>query len=139
MNKIIIYLIIIILLFSILYFQIEKKEYFKNSINSDNLSYLASLKSIPNQCLNMGLIPSYMEKICYVDGVLDPYANCKCIDKDGNCKICFPRISKYDKSTSVIYEAPNYKINNADSKKNDDLSSTINDLSSTINNLALFS
>ena len=46
-----------------------------------------------------------MPSVCYVDGKLNSYANCKCQDQSGNCKLCYPTIKKMEKNTSVIYNA----------------------------------
>ena len=106
-----VYLIIIVILLVILYYQIKSSQ-MENFMNPNNIAYLKSIENIPNECFNKGLQPNYMPKVCYVDGVLDPYSNCKCEDKDGNCKICFPPILKYKKSSETIYDAnKQFKIN----------------------------
>ena len=46
-----------------------------------------------------------MPKACYVDNELNSYANCKCEDKNGNCKICYPTIKKDSKNSSIVYNA----------------------------------
>lgn len=99
-----IHLIIIFILLIVLYYQVKLsyKEYF---INPNNIAYLKSVQNIPNECLNKGLNPTYMPKVCYVNGVLDSYANCKCEDNNGNCKVCFPPILKYEKNSEMIYNS----------------------------------
>ncbi len=46
-----------------------------------------------------------MPKACYIDGKMNSYANCKCEDEKGNCKICYPEIKKDSKNASVVYNA----------------------------------
>ena len=46
-----------------------------------------------------------MPKACYVDGNLNSYANCKCEDENGNCKICYEEIKKDSKNANTVYDA----------------------------------
>ena len=46
-----------------------------------------------------------MPKICYVNENLNSYANCKCEDKEGNCKICYKTINKNSDNSNIIYNA----------------------------------
>ena len=46
-----------------------------------------------------------MPKICYVDGKMNNYANCKCEDNEGNCKICYDTIKKDSTNSSEIYDS----------------------------------
>ena len=112
-----IHLIIIFVLLVILYYLIKtnKKE---NFVNPNNIAYLKSVQNIPNECFNKGLQPNYMPKVCFVNGILDPYSNCKCEDKDGNCKICFPPILKYKKGAEMIYDdKKEFQIHHSESEE----------------------
>jgi hypothetical protein len=96
-------IILIIVLIIVLY-------YFKNYKNiqesfENNDQYLYPIKGLSNICKKENLYPSYMPKACYVDGELNSYANCKCEDEKGNCKICYPTIKKDSKNASVVYNA----------------------------------
>jgi hypothetical protein len=46
-----------------------------------------------------------MPKACYVNGNLNSYANCKCEDENGNCKICYDEIKKDSKNANTVYDA----------------------------------
>ena len=95
------FLLIIVIIFLSMIKNNQNKEYFSN--NEDN--YLYPIKNLSPICEKEGLLPSYMPKACYLDGKLDSYANCKCEDKEGNCKICYPKIVKDTSNSSVIYNA----------------------------------
>jgi len=105
MKEILIPLILLILLIVVLYY-ISYYENIKESY-SNNDQYLYPIKGLSNICANDNLFPSFMPKVCYVDGVLNSYANCKCQDKDGNCKICYPTIKKDTNNASIVYNANN--------------------------------
>ena len=102
MNQLFIYLFLLIIL--IIFLSIirnnQNKEYFSNNDN-----YLYPIKKLASVCEEEGLYPSYMPKACYLDGKLNSYANCKCEDKEGTCKICYPTIVKDSSNSSVIYNA----------------------------------
>jgi hypothetical protein len=49
-----------------------------------------------------------MPKACYIDGVLNSYANCECEDDNGNCKICYPTIKKDSNNSSVVYYSEDF-------------------------------
>jgi len=46
-----------------------------------------------------------MPKICYVDGKMNSYANCKCEDDRGICKICYPTIERNKSESKVIFDS----------------------------------
>ena len=102
MNQLLIYLFLLIIL--IIFLSIirnnQNKEYFSNNDN-----YLYPIKKLAPICEEEGLYPSYMPKACYLDGKLNSYSNCKCEDKEGNCKMCYPTIIKDNSNASVIYNA----------------------------------
>jgi hypothetical protein len=108
MKELIIPLILLILLIIVLYYvryyeDENNKESFTN--NKDNDQYLYPIKGLTNICAKENLFPSYTPKACYVDDVLNQYANCKCEDEKGNCKICYPTIKKDSKNASIVYNA----------------------------------
>ena len=80
--------------------------YYKKNIESFQTNDgLYPIKGLQPICAQEELLPSYMPTSCFVDGELDPYANCKCEDKYGNCKICYPKLTEYQKSqNAVIYK-----------------------------------
>lgn len=75
---------------------------------SNNDKYLYPIKGLQSICQKEGLNPSFMPKACYVDGNLNSYANCKCEDDSGNCKICYDTIKKDSNNSSVIYNAGSF-------------------------------
>lgn len=91
-------LLILISIFFILFF-ISKHEKFQNQ------NYLYPIKGLQPICAEEDLLPSYMPKACYVNNVLNSYANCKCEDINGNCKLCYPTINKTSNNSNVIYNA----------------------------------
>ena len=93
--------LIIFLIFLIVNMSLNKKnEKFEN-----DKTYLYPTADLGKECVNMNLLPSFMPKACYTDGKLNPYANCKCEDKSGNCKICYDEIKKDSKNANVVYNA----------------------------------
>lgn len=103
MKELIIPLILLILLIIVLY-NIKYYENLKESF-ANNDPYLYPIKGLSNICANENLLPSYTPKACYVNGELNSYANCKCEDKKGNCKLCYPTIKKDSKNASIVYDA----------------------------------
>ena len=97
---ILVILLIILIIFYIKSNEARMVESFKNDKN-----YLYPIKGLSSICAKNNLKPSYMPKACYIDGNLNSYANCKCEDKEGNCKICYDTIKKDSKNSSVIYNA----------------------------------
>jgi hypothetical protein len=105
MDKYFFLLLFIILFFSIL-FLLKQKSY--ESFSNKNDNYLYPIKGLQSICEKDNLKPSFMPKICYVNGVLNSYANCKCEDEKGNCKICYDKIIKDSKNSNVIYNAKDF-------------------------------
>ena len=88
------------------------KEHFNNvlvpslpKISTLSTPVLYPIKGLQAICAKEGLKPSFMPKSCYIGDQLNSYANCKCEDNEGNCKICYPTIKKDDSNSSVIYNA----------------------------------
>ena len=97
-------IIILILIIVLLFLKKNTYESFDNKTGTDS-TYLYPIKKLGNICEKEGLKPSFMPKACYVDGKMNTYANCKCEDKEGNCKICYPTIKKDSKNSSVVYDS----------------------------------
>jgi hypothetical protein len=87
----------IIILFLLIFYNKKEKEHFSD--------YLYPIKGLEKICSKENLKPSYMPKACYVNEELNSYANCKCEDKNGNCKICYDTIKKDSKNSSIVYNA----------------------------------
>ena len=90
----------------------DKKDFIESFISNnieekDNLNdkYLYPIKGLQSICSKDNLLPSFMPKACYVNGKLNSYANCKCEDEKGNCKICYSEIKKDSSNASVVYDA----------------------------------
>jgi hypothetical protein len=86
----------------------------KSLINSDpnlvnyNKTYLYPIRGLQSICQKKGLKPSFMPKSCYLNDVLNPYANCKCEDESGKCKICYDTIDKNTKNSNIVYGGDNF-------------------------------
>jgi len=86
----------------------------KSAINSDpnltnyNKTYLYPIRGLQSICQKEGLKPSFMPKACYLNNVLNPYANCKCEDESGKCKICYETIDKNTKNSNIVYGGDNF-------------------------------
>jgi hypothetical protein len=96
---------ILILILVLLLLKVNIYESFDNQIKSEPENYLYPVKKLSGICAKDGLKPSYMPKACYIDGKMNTYANCKCEDDKGNCKICYPEIKKDSKNSSVVYNS----------------------------------
>ena len=105
MNKYtIIFLVIILILIILWLFYYKSVESFSNK--DDN--YLYPLKDLQEICKKENnLLPAYGAELCMRDGKPDPYANCKCADKFGECKVCYPTQKKYESGSNVVYDATN--------------------------------
>jgi len=106
------FILLIILILILLYIFYFKKynlniESFSNN-DKLNDGYLYPVRGLQNICAKDNLKPSFMPKACYVDGVLNSYANCKCEDKEGNCKICYDTIKKDNKNSNIVYNANDF-------------------------------
>jgi hypothetical protein len=53
------------------------------------------------------LYPAYGATQCMENGKPNPYANCKCADEFGECKVCYPTEKKYESGSNVVYDATN--------------------------------
>ena len=110
-TKNIIYIIITVISIVIIICLSYKYKTIEAFSNNDKLNdgYLYPIRGLQSICSKDGLKPSFMPKACYVDGELNSYANCKCEDKNGNCKICYDTIKKDSKNSSVVYYAEDFQ------------------------------
>ena len=81
--------------------------YAVNDIDT-NKEYLYPIRGLQSECGTQGLKPSYMPKACYINGLLNPYANCKCEDEEGNCKLCYPNIQKDTQNSNIVFGGDNF-------------------------------
>lgn len=83
------------------------RETFKN--------YLRPFKGLDEECKaqDKSYKAAFMPTVCSKDRKVNPYSNCKCTNKDGECKICYPEVKKEGEDRSVIYNPDEYskKIN----------------------------
>ncbi len=71
--------------------------------------YLFPTKKLQSVCDKYGLKAAFGPTSCFKDGQYDPYANCQCLDKaTGECKLCYPKITRDETSSSVIYSGDSY-------------------------------
>lgn len=107
MNNSLIIMLLIIFFVLMIFNQYLYRENFSN--------YLFPFRKLSNECEKQGLKPAFMPTSCIVDEEYNPYANCKCMDKNGECKTCYDEIKKDMKGRSVVYNADEF---NEKSNKN---------------------
>ena len=106
MNYIIIYsLIVLLIIILIICIKYNSKKLILESFSNNSEPYLYPIKGLQSICSKKNLKPSYMPKACYIDGKLNSYANCKCEDENGNCKICYNTIKKDSNNSNVVYNS----------------------------------
>lgn len=98
-------LIFLVIILFIVNINIQNKKIFNESFSNKSDPYLYPIKGLQSICAKNNLKPSFMPKACYVDGNLNSYANCKCEDENGNCKICYEEIKKDSKNANTVYDA----------------------------------
>jgi hypothetical protein len=49
-------------------------------------------RSNDDDCKKMGLKPAYNPSVCTEEDSYEPSANCKCVDNNNNCKLCYDKI-----------------------------------------------
>jgi predicted Holliday junction resolvase-like endonuclease len=82
-----IYIVLVLMIIILLVLIYHKKKDIENFTSKDDKDYLAT------QCME--------------NGKPNPYANCKCADKFGTCKVCYPTEKKYESGSNVVYDATN--------------------------------
>ncbi len=97
--------LLIFLIMILLMLNMQNKKNNIESFSNSSSTYLYPIKGLQSICAKENLKPSYMPKACYVDGNLNSYANCKCEDESGNCKICYEEIKKDSKNANTVYDA----------------------------------
>jgi hypothetical protein len=84
----------------------KQNENKQNNKDNKNKIYLFPTKGLQQICEEKGLIPAYGPTGCFINGEYDPYANCKCRDKEtGECKICYDNIKEDERTSTVVYNA----------------------------------
>lgn len=101
-NFLIIVLLLILLIIIILLINKNKTI---ESYENESSNYLYPTTTLGDICEKENLEPSFMPKACYVDGKLNSYANCKCEDKDGNCRICYDELKRDNNNATVIFDS----------------------------------
>lgn len=97
------YIIIILIVIFIILSLVNEYIYRENFKN-----YLYPVKGLEKECNEGGYKPAYMPTTCVLEGKLKAYQNCKCINEEGECKICYPRIKK-KKDRKAIYNPEDYR------------------------------
>lgn len=97
--------LLIFLILMLLMINKENKIKINESFTNKSDIYLYPIKGLQSICAKENLKPSFMPKACYIDGNLNSYANCKCEDEYGNCKICYDEIKKDSKNANTVYDA----------------------------------
>lgn len=100
-NTLIIYLMLIFFIL-MLFNQYLYKENFSN--------YLFPIKGLTKECKG-NLKPAYMPTSCVKNGKLKPFSNCKCVDENGDCKICYDEIKKESKGKPISYNPDEFNLN----------------------------
>lgn len=107
---ILLFLLILILLY-VKYLN-DRKEYIESFTNEetinneiDNSIYLYPTRDLGDECAKDGLKPAFAPTICQIGDTMTPYANCKCIDNNGNCKTCYEPIKKDMTNANIVYDA----------------------------------
>ena len=84
---------------------------FNQYLYRENFSnYLYPIKGLTKECEG-DLKPAYMPTSCVIDGKLKPYRNCKCMNNDGECKVCYDEIKKESKGRSLSYNPDEFNNN----------------------------
>ena len=99
---ILLFLLIMILLYA--KYLNDRRDYIESFANEKD-TYLYPIRDLEGECAKDGLKPAYAGKICELNGTLNSYANCKCADNNGNCKICYDPIKRDETNANIIYNA----------------------------------
>lgn len=97
--------LLLFLIIILIMLNMQDKKIINESFSNKSDQYLYPIKGLQSICAKDNLKPSFMPKACYVDGNLNSYANCKCEDESGNCKICYEEIKKDSKNANTVYDA----------------------------------
>jgi hypothetical protein len=103
MTLCIILFVIIIVLLILIYYKKQEVEYFHNN-NDDN--YLYPVRDLQEICKkDYNLYPAFGAELCMNGDKPNPYANCKCVDKAGDCKVCYDTEKKFEQGANVVYDS----------------------------------
>ena len=59
----------------------------------NQVQLLYPTKGLQKQCASEGYLPAYMPSSCIKrDGYFNNQRNCKCVDQEGYCTICYPQV-----------------------------------------------
>ena len=102
---ILLFLLIIVLLY-VKYIN-DRREYIESFTNQESVDdiYLYPTNDLEAECAKDGLKPAFGPTICQIGDKITPYANCKCIDNDGKCKMCYDPIEKDMTNANIVYNA----------------------------------
>ena len=102
MTLCIILFVIIIVLLILIYYKKKEVEYFDN--NNDN--YLYPVRDLQEICKkDYNLLPAFGAELCMNGDKPNPYANCKCVDKAGDCKVCYDTEKRFEQGSNVVYDS----------------------------------
>ena len=76
-----------------------------NDKNKNELvdKYLYPTEDLESVCMKKyGLYPAYSPLTCNSLG--NPFANCMCSDKKGDCKVCYDEIKRMDTGATIVYD-----------------------------------
>mgnify|MGYP000005705589 CR=1 FL=1 len=102
-----IYIVLVLMIIILLFLIYHKKKDIENfTSNNDSSDYLFPTRDLQEICKKeYNLFPAYGATQCMENGKPNPYANCKCEDESGNCKICYEEIKKDSKNANTVYDA----------------------------------
>jgi hypothetical protein len=102
-----IFLVLIIIILLVLIYH-KKKDIENFTSSNDSSNYLFPTRDLQGICEEeYNLYPAYGATQCMENGKPNPYANCKCADEFGTCKVCYPTQKKYESGSNVVYDATN--------------------------------
>ena len=104
----IVLVLVIIILLVLIYHKKKDIENFTSNNDKDDKDYLYPTRDLQEICKKeYNLFPAYGATQCMENGKPNPYANCKCADEFGECKVCYPTEKKYESGSNVVYDATN--------------------------------
>lgn len=68
---------------------------------SSDKTYLYSTRNTDLECREKGLFGAFMPQVCNTKNGLDKTKNCKCVDRNGICKICYAKRGVYDNTDEI--------------------------------------
>jgi hypothetical protein len=99
-----VYIILVAIIIFLLILIYHKKKDIENFTSNDD--YLFPTRDLQEICKKeYNLYPAYGATQCMENGKPNPYANCKCADKFGECKVCYPTQKKYESGSNVVYDS----------------------------------